>query len=384
MKARSTISWYDDVEIFQEFAHVVDPSIYRPLPDDWRVGISDVVRSRDAVGAGRYRAVNMAGASVISAVTNALGGKAFPFVFAGDGAHFAIPPDDTDTACEAMTKSANWARRELDLDLRVGMASVGKIREAGFDVTVARYAASSHADYAMFSGGGLEWAEEQVKAGHFKLDPGPADAMPDLTGLSCQWGAIASQNGVVLSIIVKPANTAPASSFAALSSDILSILEESDRLNPVPPEGPKITWPADRLGLQARTTGVGEGPAFLNMLRTMIKAAIAWILFRTGLHIGSFDPDNYRRQMTLNTDYRKYDDGLIMTVDCTEETVQKIESRLEEARRKGVADYGLHRQKTAVMTCVAPSILRDDHLHFLDGGDGGYTRAAQQMNRATT
>ena len=36
----------------------------------------------------------MAGASVIAAVTNALEGREFPFVFGGDGASFAVSPDD--------------------------------------------------------------------------------------------------------------------------------------------------------------------------------------------------------------------------------------------------------------------------------------------------
>ena len=86
--------------------------------------------------------------------------------------------------------------------------------------------------------------------------------------------------------------------------------------------------------------------------------------------------------MAVNTDYRKYDDGLMMTIDCTEAAASEIERRLEAAREHGIADYGLHRQDTAVMTCVASSIFSDDHLHFLDGGDGGYSRAADQLDRA--
>ena len=31
------------------------------------------------------------------------------------------------------------------------------------------------------------------------------------------------------------------------------------------------------------------------------------------------------------------------------------------------------------MTCIVPSILRDDHIHFVDGADGGYTAAAAAM-----
>ena len=84
MDPPSSIRAYSEIETFDDFARVVDPSLYRALPDDWQVGVSDVVNSRDAIAAGRYRAVNMAGAAAISALTNAFAGKAFPFVFAGD------------------------------------------------------------------------------------------------------------------------------------------------------------------------------------------------------------------------------------------------------------------------------------------------------------
>ncbi|MET0368117.1 MAG: DUF3095 family protein, partial [Methylobacterium sp.] len=59
-----------------------------------------------------------------------------------------------------------------------------------------------------------------------------------------------------------------------------------------------------------------------------------------------------------------------------------IEAMLEAARAEGVVRYGLHRQEAAVVTCITPSPLRADHLHFVDGAGGGYARAAQNLKRA--
>ena len=47
--------------------------------------------------------------------------------------------------------TAAWVRDDLDLTLRIGMASVGDIRAKGFDVRVARYAPSENISIAMFS-----------------------------------------------------------------------------------------------------------------------------------------------------------------------------------------------------------------------------------------
>ena len=83
-------TFYGGIPVFRGFERLMDPSLYSPLPDDWIIGVSDIVESTRAIAANRYKAVNMAGAAVIAAVTNALEGREFPFVFGGDGASFAV------------------------------------------------------------------------------------------------------------------------------------------------------------------------------------------------------------------------------------------------------------------------------------------------------
>src|ERR1700743_3482123 len=90
--ASGSDSFYGGIPVFRGFERLMDPSLYSPLPDDWIIGVSDIVESTKAIAANRYKAVNMAGAAVIAAVTNALAGREFPFVFGGDGASFAAPP----------------------------------------------------------------------------------------------------------------------------------------------------------------------------------------------------------------------------------------------------------------------------------------------------
>ena len=107
--------FYARLPVFTGFTHVMEPDLYQPLPDDWLLGLSDVVDSTKAIAAGRYKVVNTAGAAVIAAVTNALRGRAFPFAFGGDGASFAVGPGDAEAARAALenlarTLSIEWAR----------------------------------------------------------------------------------------------------------------------------------------------------------------------------------------------------------------------------------------------------------------------------------
>ena len=86
MNKPSSETFFNTLPVFVDFAGVADSRNYRPLPSDWALATADIVDSTGAIEAGRYKAVNMAGASVISAILNAVGSNDHPFVFGGDGA----------------------------------------------------------------------------------------------------------------------------------------------------------------------------------------------------------------------------------------------------------------------------------------------------------
>ena len=171
--------FYANVPAFEGFDRMVDADLYRPLPGTWQIGLADIVSSTKAIAAGGYKAVNMAGASVITAVANAIGTPDFPFVFGGDGASFAVPADCAVGARDALAASIVYVRDELALALRAAMVSVSSIREQGLDVRIARFAPSPDVSYAMFSGGGLAWAERRMKQGAFAVAPAPAGSRPE-------------------------------------------------------------------------------------------------------------------------------------------------------------------------------------------------------------
>ncbi|GEC35831.1 hypothetical protein EFR01_60020 [Sinorhizobium fredii] len=223
------------LQAYGEFSLVLDPSIYEALPDDWLIGITDVVGSTSAIRSGRYEDVNYAGASAIAALGNAWGAFDFPFVFRGDGAAFALPPRGLMVATSTLRQVAAFAKASLGLELRIGLLPVGEIRAGGRDVRVARYAASENVTYAMFSGGGLKWAEQQIKNGRYLVKPGRYTTKPDLTGLMCEWTPFASQHGQILSLLVEPYENTRPDVFATLARRVLAVFDEGQRQShPVP------------------------------------------------------------------------------------------------------------------------------------------------------
>lgn len=375
----SNFAFYDSVPISDSFLDLSDPARFTPLPESWFLGVADIVDSTGEIARGRYKTVNMVGAAVISAMINALQGRDFPYVFGGDGAGFAVPGEMADTAREALAAVQSWAEAEFAITLRAALVSVADIRAVGRDLRVARYAPSSCVDYAMFSGGGLAWAEAQMKAGHRAVPPAGPDAQPDLTGLSCRWSNSAARHGQIVSLVVQPESGSSEADFAALTQAVLSAAERLERAgHPVSPKGPPMDWPPAGLDIDAHVSRAG-GNLLLQKIRLMIGNALIGLLFKTGIRLGQFVPEHYREMVSRNADFRKFDDGLKMTLDCDPATLANITRLLDKAQAQGKIRYGLHVQQEAMMTCFVPSAMSDDHVHFVDGASGGYAQAAATM-----
>jgi Protein of unknown function (DUF3095) len=339
------------------------------------------VESTKAIAQARYKAVNMAGAAVIAAVTNALDGREFPFVFGGDGASFAVSPDDLARARDALAATAIWVGEDLNLVMRVALVPVSAVRAQGLDVRVARFGPSANLSYAMFSGGGLGWAEAAMKRGEFAIDAAPSGTQPDLSGLSCRFEEIPAARGLILSVLVVPALDADPAAFRKVIEDIITLVENSpDAGRPVPPSGPPLRWPPQGVDYEARAARGGS----LARRRAYVlgHTLFAYVIMRFGISVGGFVPKTYVRQVVENSDFRKYDDALRMVLDCTAELERALLLRLEIAAASGVARYGLHRQDAAMMTCFTPSATQSDHVHFIDGARGGYASAATALKAA--
>ena len=371
-----TGAFYAGIVPFTSFAEITDPKHYRPLPADWMIGLTDVVHSTQAIAQGRYKAVNAVGAAVLAALSHALPGTAFPFTFGGDGASLAVPGSDARVVRETLARTAAWAEDVLGLKLRVGLVPVAAIRAAGFDVRVARFAASRAVSYAMFTGGGLAWAEAHLKDGRLPVPRAAPGERPDLGGLYCGFAPIKARRGVILSLIAVPVGDEAA--FAALVADILALLDAAgDAGRPLRKEGPLPAWMGG--GVEGAVAGTEGRFAPLARPRIVLRAATSRLLFAAGIPLHGFHPARYRRQLVDNTDFRKFDDALRMTVDCTPATADVVEALLEAARRAGVCRFGTHRQDSANLTCFVPSLRRDDHVHFVDGAAGGYATAAAKL-----
>ncbi len=372
-------AFFNSLDIHTDFKELIETAHYRPVPDDWFVGTADIVGSTEHIEKGRYKMINTVGAAVISAQINAAEGVRFPYIFGGDGASFARPEQMMSRASDALARVIRWAEDEFDLEMRGAIVPVAEIRQAGFDVRLARYQPSAGVDYAMFTGGGLAWADSQMKADRFRIAPAPKGSVPNLKGLSCRWTPMRSEHGKILSILIQPLPGADSTRIDRLYKQFVLVEEGLDRAgHPVPERGPDFTWPMEGLDLEAHASR-GNGALWPQKIRLLFATLIALFFFKTGVKAGGFDPAHYTATTSRNADFRKFDDGLKMTIDCDAETQGRLVALLEEAVSAGLIRYGLSEQAEAIMTCIVPSVTRDDHVHFVDGAAGGYAKAASLL-----
>ncbi|MES0809510.1 DUF3095 domain-containing protein [Roseibium sp. SCPC15] len=380
----SAEDFYSELPSFSDFSAAGALDDYRPVPDDWFVLAADIVRSGDAVADGRYKDVNMIGAAVIAAVLNSVGRERVPFVFGGDGAMLVVAAADLKIACEALAGVVDLARQVMELELRAAAIPVADLREKGGDIRLRKYQLSPGNHLAMILGDGLALADRILKDPAMILPYSIKSedvALPPLDGLSCRWEPLPSQNGHIVSLIIKPTGrksllkfmegVAAELGFNPLTDDNRTRLAEGERLC--------FKFPPRGLGLEIRLTSAN------NRIRGWAKGLVECLAFvygyATGRPVGPFDPKRYFKELGLNTDHRKIGDSLQLVLDLTPAQLEAIETYLTKAYGDGEVVYGLHVSNEALMTCFVQDIGKSQHVHFVDGANGGLSLAAAEFKK---
>ena len=152
----------------------------------------------------------------------------------------------------------------------------------------------------------------------------------------------------------------------------------TDPRSPVQQEALRPKWPPKSLRLEILNLN-RLNSIFVSALKAVGFSIFARILFLFRLSAGSFNPDQYKREVETNADFRKFDDMLRMVLDCSETQASRLEALLEDHYQKGHLYYGIHKSTEALMTCLVFSLASHQHVHFVDGSNGGYAMAATQL-----
>ena len=94
--------------------------------------------------------------------------------------------------------------------------------------------------------------------------------------------------------------------------------------------------------------------------------------------------DAYKQDFVANCDFIKFEDGLKMCISCTPVQREAIIEYLSSQEQAGQIPFGIHVASAALITCMITA-YQSEHIHFIDGADGGYSLAALNLkNKRTT
>lgn len=358
-----------------------DVSGYRPAPDDWALAVTDVVDSTGAIARGQHKTVNFVAAMGIAGLRNLCAPTRIPFLFGGDGAVVLVPPDKVATARIELARARGQAIRDFGLALRVGLVSVGMLRRFDCDIRVGRFEPTPGNSFGVFLGGGVGRLEAAIKgtgnaelAGLAAIPESLDDGEPvDLEGLSCRWDTLRSTRGTMLTLIL-----CGRGDLGEAYAEIMRLAGADTEARPVSPNKLQARWPPNGFMLEARARRRG-GPLFAWAARVLAETLLARIVLARGKPIGNFDPQRYRSEVSTNTDFCKHDETLCFVIDCPLPGVDAIKSYLAEKALAGALRYGIHLSDTALMTCLVTAPAESLHVHFVDGGGGGYTSASRGL-----
>jgi hypothetical protein len=280
------------------------------------------------------------------------------------------------------------ARDGFDLGLRVGLVSMRDVRAAGHDVRVARVRLSDRFALAAFWGDGLAWVEKTIKdpkAGARYLLEG--DVEPDLhafDGLECRWRGVPSEPGETLALLVLatgPSAAAQTRTFAEALAKLREIFgDQAGGGHPISVSQLQIAHGAAAYEGETRVhrSQAGGWHRALFRWRIRLEGILGDWLMRHRVKTRPADWGRYKEQLVGNSDYQKFDGTLRMVLSSSPAQRATLVAWLDARHRAGELAYGLHIAKEALVTCLIFE-REGGHLHFIDGADGGYARAAADL-----
>ena len=383
----TTVNFYRDLPVLESFAQTIETARHAPVPDDWWIVVADVIGSTKAIEAGAYKKVNTVGVACIAAVVNVDRNVEMPFAFGGDGATFAIPERLRDGVIPALREAQRLSRESFELSLRVGLVQVSTMIDRGLAVRVAKIRMSPNVTQPTFSGRGWDEAERMVKDPEARdvlrvqEEDGPCEG--SFEGFECRWQGVPSFRDHKLALLVAAVSDdadVNLASYRNVSDKIAQIYGDISSYHPLRADHMRLSFNPRQLAHEwrvrsSRLSVWGRIKYFARMILLNLAGAY---LFARKMDTKAVRWSHYTDEMVENTDFRKFDGMLRMVIDGSEAQYRDLYEYLDGQHHDGRLVYGMHRSREALLTCIVFS-YNGNHVHFVDGSDGGYAIAARGL-----
>ncbi|MFT3679495.1 MAG: DUF3095 family protein [Ferruginibacter sp.] len=351
--------------------------LFYNIPSGWQVVITDIKNSTQAVANGVHETINLIATGSIVAILNIAYREniTVPFFFGGDGASFIIPELILDKAMAALHVHKENTQKNFKLDLRIGHVPVAEIYEQGYTLNIAKFKTSGLFIMPVLLGNGLLYAEKKIKGAGYTPGLFPASASLDLSGMQCRWDRIPPPGNFpeVISLLVTARDDANQPTVFKKVMDALDAVYGSPQVRrPISVEKLRLKTALGKIKMEVKT----RMGAFrlLSAVNTWLRTTAGYFYFKTA------KGKVYLHNLVDMSDTLVIDGRINTVISGTPEQRKLLEDILERLENNGDIYYGLCVSKESVMSCYVRN-LNDKHVHFVDGAEGGYTRAAGMLKQ---
>ncbi len=357
---------------------LMEEHLFFKVPSNWHVLITDVEKSTSAVADGLHETVNLVATGSIVAVLNIAYKEnlTVPFFFGGDGATFIVPPSILETVTKALILHQQSTEQNFNIKLRVGHVPVEDIYTNGQSLSISKLKTSTIFSIPVLIGSGLSYAEKIIKGEDYLLSPpSMGNEELDLSGMQCRWDKIKppeNYDEVVSLLVIAQDGIKQTEAFK-------KVIDLLDKIYGVPEKRTPIS--TSRLRLKATLKKIGtemrvklRGYKLFYLMKTWFTTLLGTLYFRTKLG------KNYLVQLVDMSDTLVIDGRINTVISGTAHQREQLETALDELEQTGLIQYGLFVSKESVMSCYVRS-MDEHHIHFVDGSEGGYTKAAGVLKK---
>lgn len=350
--------------------------LFFSVPPNWHVLITDVKKSSEAVTNGLHETVNLVATGSIVAVLNIAMKKNIkvPYFFGGDGATFIIPPSILDNALIALNIHQKNTADNYDILLRVGHVPVEYIYASGHMLSISKLKSADQFSIPIVLGGGLSFAEKIIKGEDYAIQvPTLKNEILDLSGMQCRWNKVKPPQNldeVVSLVVVGCEGTKQAEVFKKVIDKIDDIYGKPESRTPISVTRLRLKATLKKISHEVRVKMGRSLPLliFKNWITTML--GILYFKTKKG--------KDYLIQLVDFSDTLVIDGKINTVISGTTKQRELLEIALNELEQNNEIQYGLFVSKESVMSCYVHS-MENNHVHFVDGSDGGYTKAASVL-----
>ncbi|MBD2464326.1 DUF3095 domain-containing protein [Oscillatoria sp. FACHB-1407] len=379
--------FYANLPYVENLVDLTEPDNFVAVPDNWYVIITDITNSTQAIAAGKYKEVNLIGASSIAAILNIAGNIEIPFVFGGDGAELLIPSSLLAKTKEVLVAVQRVARSQFNLYLRVGILPVSAVIAAGFEVKIAKLRVSENYSQVLITGGGIAYATEFIKEYSipdiYQLRRQSKLLKADFSGLECRWQDIPSRHEEVLTLqVLAIAHNQEKNHqiYRNVLNKIQHIYGSSQDFHPIVPGSLNLTFRSKNLMAETKLRADSEKrlakPIYL--LQIKLGNVLGWLFMSFKLVLDGVNWGLYKKTVVNATDYQKFDDMLRLVISGSVSQRATLLHYLNEEYTRGSLVYGFHISDRLLMTCLVFE-RNGRQVHFIDGAGGGFAEAAKAL-----